>query len=206
MLITLETWDIYDVDLPQIDHTFEEVLNELKDKYKDFSYIEKLITRLPQLKIILPYFYDYIFATNYKDAEKWFIKGLLYFPSSYEAEKVLFSLFDISWWFWIPSLIPKYYSWKFIMSNVWDLIWNIIESGGWFFSNLGWIISRKQIRLVLEECILSENISEIWKNRIKQVQYGWIDIDKMYLDNPWLWDKIIYCTDLPFVKLKKWEK
>lgn len=165
MLITIETWDIYDVDLPQIEHTFEEVLNELKEKYKDFSYIEKLITRLPQLKIILPYFYDYIFATNYKDAEKWFIKGLLYFPSSYEAEKVIFSLVDESGDLWIPCLLWKeeFYEWKWIIEYVCELISRIII----FLIRA----ERLEIRKVLEECYNESNTLEIWKKHFNFMSY-----------------------------------
>ena len=191
MKITLHTWDSYEVDLPETSHTYEEILSELKKKSDDaYMYLLRLVKEWPQTKQVVPFFYDYIFATNYKDAEKWFIKSLLNFPSTYEAEQVLFSLFDVTWSFWIPVLIWKeYLEWNWIIEPVCTLIWDIIEFGTWY--NNIWLMSWKQIRVILLDCEKSIPI-ETWQKKIPEVEYFSNKISKLYEKYPELWDRVLY--------------
>lgn len=192
MKITLHTWETYEVELPETSHTYEEILSELEKKSEDaHKYLLRLVKEWPQTKQVVQYFYEYIFATNYKDAEKWFIKSLLNFPSTYEAEQVIFSLFDVTGSLWIPALIWKeYLELKWIIEPVCTLIWDIKEFGNWY--NNIWLISWKQIRIVLEDCQKSFNTLVTWEKKIHEVEYFSNKVSKLYEKYPELWDRVLY--------------
>jgi len=199
MKIKLHTWEVFDVDLPKTDHTYDEILSDLTDKDKDSAnYLIDLVMELPQLKQIVPYFYDFIFATNYNDAEIWFVKGLLFFPPTYDVEVILFELWDITWWFWIPKLIwIEYFNSKWVIYHVCKIIWEINEFGFWY--DLRWIMSWKQIRVVLEKCVKSDNYLDTWNNTIIDVEYDIDDVIKLENKYPNLWDRVIYNYDIPYI-------
>lgn len=199
MLVELWNWDIHILDIQKSKHSYEEIYLKLEKESKyALNELNRLNEFLPQIKPILPYFYDYIFSLNYFERDKNFIKNLLLFPSSYEAEQILFSIVDITGWLWLPSILEKS-PWKiwWIINKICVLIWEINEHGCWYY--LWGILTRKQIRIVLEECAVSENPLETWVNRITEVEYSRDYMSKLWDENPWIWKKILYCIDLPFI-------
>lgn len=190
MLFTLENWKSYEVDMPETSHTYEEILSELKEKnIHEFNHLIRLVKEWPQTKQVVPYFYDHIFSTNYKDAETNFIKWLLKFSDTFEAQEILFSLIDITWWLWLPRLIWKEYN-QWLIEAICEMVWNINEFWSWY--NNCWLMSWKQIRDVLLDCQKSENPLETWKKRIPEVEYFSDKVSKLYEKYPELWDRVLY--------------
>ncbi len=198
MEIKLHTWENFDLNLPKTNHTYDEILTELRKKDNDSAeYLTYSVKNWPQTKEVVPYFYDFIFATNYKDTEKWFIKSLLKFDSSYESEMLLFSLVDVTGSLWIPCLIWwEYYFREWVIYCVCKLFSEINEFSTWF--SLDGIATRKQIRIVLKDCLDSDNPLKTWKKRIQEVQYNVYDIRQEWKKDEKILNKALYLVNLPY--------